>query len=575
LQGQLGNCWLVAAMTCLAEFPASVKALFRARDENAGKYTLHLFDHKQDRFVDIVVDEFVPCHPRRWWDVEGKPLFARPNGNEMWCLLLEKAMAKLFGSYAELVGGHPATAFRAFTGERNTIAWQRGRGGKWSKMTLVPRKTAFEWNPVMQEKQRVEKFFGTLQQYDIQNFMIGASIKCSRDVAEYRRPDGLVEGHSYAVLHVMQVESFQLMCLRNPWGSDQEWTGRWADDDSMWVQNPAVEKRLRPDKNDNGTFWMCWEDFSEIFDMVYICCRKMRSGVEADKHAEAAKFGSIVGFKEVMASIRLPPAPSHPERPAPRRLEAVAEEPAGAGPGKEDADFSPRRPRPFAPGQNVEYYSDTHSIWIATKVVRYNEAAKTYDLECKAAAAADRVRAVGAFAVGEQVEYFSRSHGCWIQTKVRKYNLDRNTYDLECKAGAVEECIRKPGQKRRRRRAPGGRQPTFIVGEAVQYYSESQRRWIQAKVVKVYPKQPMLDLDCKAAVHIERVKKMVAPVAEPPRAAPPGVPGSPPSPPSPWMPASPPWAAGDNPFDYCREIQAFDASIRVLQPAEPPAPDSP
>ena len=30
------------------------------------------------------VDEFIPCHPRHWWDDQGTPLFARCNGNDAW-----------------------------------------------------------------------------------------------------------------------------------------------------------------------------------------------------------------------------------------------------------------------------------------------------------------------------------------------------------------------------------------------------------------------------------------------------------------------------------------------------------
>ena len=48
---------------------------------------------------------------------------------ELWlsCVSYE-AMAKLFGSYSELVGGNVGTAFRALTGEQSTIAWKVKQG---------------------------------------------------------------------------------------------------------------------------------------------------------------------------------------------------------------------------------------------------------------------------------------------------------------------------------------------------------------------------------------------------------------------------------------------------------------
>lgn len=46
----------------------------------------------------VVIDDRIPCRP------DGRPLFARPNGKEAWVLLLEKAFAKLWGSYEALDG---------------------------------------------------------------------------------------------------------------------------------------------------------------------------------------------------------------------------------------------------------------------------------------------------------------------------------------------------------------------------------------------------------------------------------------------------------------------------------------
>jgi len=66
----------------------------------------------------LTVDDHVPCDRKLW---EGKnvaqPKFTRPNGNELWVLLLEKAFAKLCGNYASLEGGDGIWALRAMTGE--------------------------------------------------------------------------------------------------------------------------------------------------------------------------------------------------------------------------------------------------------------------------------------------------------------------------------------------------------------------------------------------------------------------------------------------------------------------------
>ena len=46
----------------------------------------------------------------------GVPLYTKLKGNEVWPLLLEKAFAKLKGSYHALSGGLPLDAMKAMTG---------------------------------------------------------------------------------------------------------------------------------------------------------------------------------------------------------------------------------------------------------------------------------------------------------------------------------------------------------------------------------------------------------------------------------------------------------------------------
>ena len=60
--------------------------------------------------------------------------------------------------------------------------------------------------------------------------------------------------------------------LRNPWG-EREWTGRAADTDKKFWQkiNPFDKDRLGQRFQNDGTFFMLWEDFVEYFSMADIC----------------------------------------------------------------------------------------------------------------------------------------------------------------------------------------------------------------------------------------------------------------------------------------------------------------
>eukprot|EP00438_Fugacium_kawagutii_P010148 Skav210168 [mRNA] locus=scaffold483:43403:52814:- [translate_table: standard] len=101
-QGGLGDCWLMAALACLAEYPTKLKSLFESKHiTEDGKYKVFLFDVEKMEWSPVIVDEFVPCKIRK---NEPVPCFAEPLGDELWVLLLEKAVAKWCGSYGMLSG---------------------------------------------------------------------------------------------------------------------------------------------------------------------------------------------------------------------------------------------------------------------------------------------------------------------------------------------------------------------------------------------------------------------------------------------------------------------------------------
>jgi hypothetical protein len=104
-QGTLGDCWLLSALSCLAEFPAQVEALFRTNASPTPRLTPSAFGVYSVRlcisgeWTDVRLDDFIPCSPL------GGPVYARNHGNELWVLLVEKAFAKAMGAYSALEGG--------------------------------------------------------------------------------------------------------------------------------------------------------------------------------------------------------------------------------------------------------------------------------------------------------------------------------------------------------------------------------------------------------------------------------------------------------------------------------------
>ena len=59
--------------------------------------------------VQIIVDSYLPC-------IDGQPAFSTAHENEMWVLILEKAWAKIHGSYERVIGGQAHLTLRDLLG---------------------------------------------------------------------------------------------------------------------------------------------------------------------------------------------------------------------------------------------------------------------------------------------------------------------------------------------------------------------------------------------------------------------------------------------------------------------------
>lgn len=208
------------------------------------------------------MDDFFPCYIS---DGAG-PVFSRNHGNELWVMLVEKAFAKLFGSYASLRFGWSYEAMIDLTGapfrtirlQDEDISEEFSNGSLWNTMLnydqagyLISATTPGE--DIYTEDYRDADFVGT--------------------AGQGRGPSGLVSGHAYTVLTVAEVSEggqlYKLVQLRNPWGMF-EWQGDWGDNSPLWT--PTLREKLGAQAIvDDGTFWMSFDDFCKYFYSSNIC----------------------------------------------------------------------------------------------------------------------------------------------------------------------------------------------------------------------------------------------------------------------------------------------------------------
>jgi calpain-15 len=102
-QGLLGDCYFMSALSSLAEKSYIVERMFSTDGPvcapeycEQGFYWVNFY--KNGEWHRVTVDDYFPC------SVNGGPIFSTSNGG-LWVLLIEKAYAKLHGSYWALRSG--------------------------------------------------------------------------------------------------------------------------------------------------------------------------------------------------------------------------------------------------------------------------------------------------------------------------------------------------------------------------------------------------------------------------------------------------------------------------------------
>ncbi|XP_038642930.1 calpain-5-like [Scyliorhinus canicula] len=290
-QGSLGNCWFVAACSCLATEPTFWKKVIPNHEEQewdpkrAGDYA-GIFHFRFCRFgawLDVVIDDRLPT-------VNGRLIFCHADDSrEFWCSLLEKAYAKLNGCYEALDGGNTADALVDFTGG-------------------VSEPVALDEENYSGDLEKRKGLYQNLLKAHSRKSLISCSIRPeSGDELEAQMGCGLVKGHAYGVTDVRKVrigeglmsyfnkEKLYMVRMRNPWGST-EWNGPWSDASEEWKKISKSEReKIGVTVRDDGEFWMNFEDFSTYFTDLVVCRQINTSLFSFHKTwAEATRFSEWI-----------------------------------------------------------------------------------------------------------------------------------------------------------------------------------------------------------------------------------------------------------------------------------------
>eukprot|EP00930_Biecheleria_cincta_P074945 TRINITY_DN62145_c0_g1_i1.p1 TRINITY_DN62145_c0_g1~~TRINITY_DN62145_c0_g1_i1.p1 ORF type:complete len:796 (+),score=164.02 TRINITY_DN62145_c0_g1_i1:60-2447(+) len=283
-QGKLGDCWLLAGFSSLAEFPESLSILFKRKElSKKGRYSLRLFDLNTSSWKKIRIDDKLPVTAR------SGNYTARYAGiteqGAVWCALLEKACAVLYCSYDGLRGGWGPTCWATLLGCQEGFSMKK-YGDMWKRRKMIwTSNDSYKANWSRwpdkdngQTEKNAEELFDFMSIWDSKNYLMSASSHVASD--DSKKVENIVQSHEYSLVRVAndpRGSGLKLVQLRNPWGNT-EWQGAWSDEDDTWDSYPDVKEELKLPKKNDGLFWMSLDDFVRIFDYVCVMEREMPRG---------------------------------------------------------------------------------------------------------------------------------------------------------------------------------------------------------------------------------------------------------------------------------------------------------
>ncbi|CAF0712164.1 unnamed protein product [Brachionus calyciflorus] len=263
-QGELGDCWLISGIAALSQNQDKFERIV-PKDQNFNENYAGIFRFRfwlYGEWIEVVVDDRLPLK-------NDKLVYSRnlKNPNEMYGPLLEKAYAKINKGYFNLISGEINDSLTDFTG-------------------------GLQENFQLKNQKDKDKLWKTILKYFDMKSMAGCAIDLPKNENESLYLENkLRTGHTYTVLKPIEIfyddnlrkfelrvsrdedlskhkNRIRLLKLRNPWGHEIPWTGKWSQDSVEWkkLSNEIKEKIDFVSCQNDGLFFISFDDFLKYFD---------------------------------------------------------------------------------------------------------------------------------------------------------------------------------------------------------------------------------------------------------------------------------------------------------------------
>ena len=222
------------AISLLASIPNLIENIFESKEINPqGYYTLYVYI--KNEYQKLIIDDYLPV-------IKGTSSlrFAKPNKDEIWLPLLEKAFAKTHGGYGSLISCNVSEVIQCFTG--------------------VP----------------VEKF----NIFDLDDEDIKIAINNHKENYVFLEPKkeickeiGIIEGKAYQLKDIFDLgnnnenKNNLILKIYNMF-EYKKYKGQWSDEGELFTTE--IKTKVKYDSNDKRHIYFSLDYLKKYFSRIYI-----------------------------------------------------------------------------------------------------------------------------------------------------------------------------------------------------------------------------------------------------------------------------------------------------------------
>lgn len=242
--GKIKDSYIISVLSSLGEFHRVIAQLFKTT-EIIDKRPIEVALKIEGQWTIIPLDDKFPAIKQ---DDKYVPVFGDAQNGALWGVFLEKAWAKVNGSYGNIENGYAKEVFQVFTPFPTIL------------VDVLKENPQNLWNNLVKSNE------------------IDCIMTCSVSTKlkdETTKLVGLVPNFTFSLIDAVEKNVdgnvYKLLKIRNPFG-EGEWIGKFSDDSDEWTPELKDAFNFTQAKND-GIFWMAFDDFLRYFETVSICNR--------------------------------------------------------------------------------------------------------------------------------------------------------------------------------------------------------------------------------------------------------------------------------------------------------------